>query len=83
MATNPHAQQPHKSAKLGAMSMLLGLLGSAIAYFGLWLESDIVGLVGFSGVSIAVLGILISLFWAIGAQLRGGHKAKPEDPSNS
>lgn len=65
------------------MSMLLGLLGSAVAYFGLWLESDIVGLIGFSGVSIAVLGILTSLFWAIGAQIKEARKAKTEDSTNS
>jgi len=65
------------------MSMLLGLLGSAVAYFGLWLESDIVGLIGFSGVSIAVLGILISLFWAIGAQLRDARKSKADNSTSS
>ena len=76
MPIDPNAPQPHKSAKLGAMSMLLGLVGSAIAYFGLWLESDIVGLIGFSGVSVAVVGILVSLFWAIAAQLREARRTK-------
>jgi hypothetical protein len=59
------------------MSMLLGLVGSAIAYFGLWLESDMVGLIGFSGVSLAVIGILTSLVWAIAAQLNEARKPKP------
>lgn len=58
------------------MSMLLGLVGSAVAYFGLWLESDMVGLIGFSGVSLAVVGILTSLVWAIAAQLNEMRKPK-------
>ena len=47
------------------MAMMLGLLGSAIAYFGLWIESDMVGLIGFSLVAIAVPGGIIALFWSI------------------
>jgi hypothetical protein len=76
MPAPPTQQQPHKSARLGVMSMLLGLVGSAIAYFGLWLESDIVGLIGFSGVAISVVGILTALFWAIGAQLCETRRSK-------
>jgi len=60
-----HGQQPHKSVQIGVYAMMLGLVGSAIAYFGLWLESDIMGLVGFCMVGIAIPGALISLFWSI------------------
>jgi len=67
---------PHKSAELGAKSMLLGLLGSVIAYFGLWVESDIVGLIGWGTVSIAMIGGLTSLFWYIGMSLKNYIKSR-------
>ena len=47
--------------------MVLGLIGSAVAYFGLWLESDMAGLIGWGAVGIAMLGGLVSLFWYAGA----------------
>ena len=74
-------QQPkraHKSAELGAKSMLLGLIGSAIAYFGLWIESDMMGLVGWGAVGMAMLGGLISLFWYIAASIYRRIAAKSE-----
>ncbi|VAX10721.1 hypothetical protein MNBD_GAMMA26-2441 [hydrothermal vent metagenome] len=76
MTDDPQPQQAHKSAELGAKSMLLGLLGSVIAYFGLWIESDMTGLVGWGTVGIAVIGGLISLFWYIGANLRDRLKSR-------
>ncbi|HEC17264.1 MAG TPA: hypothetical protein ENI99_11950 [Sedimenticola sp.] len=70
MTENPAPKRAHKSAELGAKSMLLGLLGSAVAYFGLWIESDVTGLIGWSAVGLAMLGGIISLFWYIGARTR-------------
>ena len=58
-------EQPHPSTRLGLISLLTGLAGSAIAYLGLWLESDLVGLTGFSIVAIAVIGAVGSLLWNI------------------
>jgi len=55
--------QPHPSTRLGLISLLAGVAGSAIAYLGLWLESDVVGLTGFSIVAIAVIGAVGSLLW--------------------
>ena len=72
---NQQPQKAHKSAELGAKSMLLGLLGSVVAYFGLWLESDMTGLVGWGTVGIAMIGGIISLFWYIGASLLGQIKS--------
>ena len=69
MSEPEQPQRAHKSAELGAKSMLLGLIGSAVAYFGLWIESDMTGFVGWGAVGIAMLGGLISLFWYIGASL--------------
>lgn len=74
-------QQPkraHKSAELGAKSMLLGLVGSAVAYFGLWLESDMTGLIGWGTVGIAMLGGLVSLFWYAGASILRYIKSRPK-----
>ncbi len=70
----PQSGQPHPSTRLGLISLLAGVLGSAIAYLGLWLESDAVGLAGFSMVGIAVIGAVGSLLWnmawVIGRKLR-------------
>ncbi|MCF6280605.1 MAG: hypothetical protein L3J28_00090 [Candidatus Polarisedimenticolaceae bacterium] len=65
MTQPQHDQQPHKSVQIGVYAMMLGLVGSAIAYLGLWLESDMMGLVGFCLVGIAIPGALISLFWSV------------------
>jgi len=59
------ARQPHPSTRLGLVSLLAGIAGSAIAYLGLWIESSIVGLIGFSLVGIAVAGAVTSLLWNI------------------
>ena len=59
---------------------LLGLLGSAVAYFGLWIESDVTGLIGWSAVGIALLGGVTSLFWYIGAKVRDKVKSKHSQP---
>jgi len=72
-------KRAHKSAELGAKSMLLGLIGSAVAYFGLWLESDMTGLIGWGAVGIAMLGGIISLFWYIGASVRQFIMAKSRE----
>ena len=80
MTEKPTPQQAHKSAELGAKSMLLGLLGSAVAYFGLWIESDVTGLIGWSAVGIALLGGVTSLFWYIGAKVRDKVKSKHSQP---
>jgi len=56
--------------------MLLGLIGSAVAYFGLWIESDMTGLIGWGAVGIAMLGGLISLFWYAGASIHRFIKAR-------
>jgi len=72
-------QQPkraHKSAELGAKAMLLGLIGSAVAYFGLWIESDMTGFIGWGAVGVAMLGGLVSLIWYIGASLQRFIKAR-------
>ncbi len=55
----------HPSARLGLLSMILGVVGSAIAYLGLWLESNGVGLIGFSLVGVAVVGAVASLVWNV------------------
>lgn len=65
MQAPQHGEQPHKSVRLGTNAMLLGLVGAAIAYLGLWIESDMTGLVGFIMVGIAVPGAIISLVWSI------------------
>ncbi len=57
------SRQPHPSSRLGIISLLTGIAGSAIAYLGLWLESDMIGLAGFSIVTIAVLGAVGALLW--------------------
>ncbi len=59
----PLSSKPHPSARLGLLSLLAGVIGSGIAYLGLWIESDSVGLVGFSLVSVAVIGAVSSLLW--------------------
>lgn len=61
---------PHPSVKLGVSAFLLGLLGSAIAYLGLWIESDLTGLVGWSLVGFALLGGIASVCWNIAGTLR-------------
>jgi len=61
----PQPGQPHPSTRLGLISLVTGVFGSAIAYLGLWLESDAVGLAGFSMVAIAVIGAVGSLLWNI------------------
>ncbi len=61
----PHPGQSHPSSRLGLISLVTGVVGSAIAYLGLWLESDAVGLVGFSIVAIAVIGAIGSLLWNV------------------
>jgi len=73
----PHQpKRAHKSAELGAKSMLLGLIGSAVAYFGLWIESDMTGFIGWGAVGVAMLGGLISLFWYMGASIHRFIKAR-------
>ncbi len=57
--------RPHPSARLGIVSLITGIVGSGIAYLGLWIESDVVGLVGFSLVGIAVAGAVGSLLWNV------------------
>ncbi len=59
----PRPGQPHRSSQLGLISLAAGVAGSGIAYLGLWLGSDTVGLVGFGIVTIAVTGAIGSLFW--------------------
>lgn len=59
----PPSVQAHPSSRLGLISLLAGIVGSAIAYLGLWIESDIVGLAGFILVSMAVIGAIISMLW--------------------
>ncbi|HFC53386.1 MAG TPA: hypothetical protein ENJ43_03030 [Gammaproteobacteria bacterium] len=56
-------RKSHPSTRLGLLSLLTGLVGSAIAYLGLWIESDNVGLAGFGLVAVAVLGAVGSLLW--------------------
>ncbi len=68
MSTTP--PDPHASAKLGVSAFLLGLVGSAIAYLGLWIESDVTGLIGWSLVGLALLGGVTSVLWNIAASLR-------------
>ncbi len=69
------SRKPHPSARLGLLSLLTGLTGSAVAYLGLWIESDSVGLAGFSIVAVAVIGavgsLLWSAIWAISRKWRG------------
>ncbi len=65
MTHSQHGQQPHKSVRIGVYAMILGLAGSVIAYLGLWLESDMMGLIGFCMVGIAIPGAFISLFWSM------------------
>lgn len=65
MQAPQHGDQPHKSVRLGVNAMMLGLVGSAIAYFGLWIESDMTGLIGFILVAIAVPGAIIALIWSL------------------
>ncbi len=72
-------ERAHKSAELGAKSMLLGLLGSAVAYFGLWIESDTTGLIGWGAVGIAMLGGVVALFWYTGASIHRFIKARTEE----
>ena len=59
----PRPRQSHPSSQLGLVSLAAGVIGSGIAYLGLWLESDTVGLVGFGIVTIAVAGAIGSLIW--------------------
>ncbi len=59
------SRQSHPSARLGLISLIAGVAGSSIAYLGLWLESDAVGLAGFSVVAVAVTGAVGSLLWNI------------------
>jgi len=79
MSESQQPKRAHKSAELGAKSMLLGLIGSAVAYFGLWIESDITGFVGWGAVGVAMLGGLISLFWYMGASILQVIRTKPEE----
>lgn len=70
MSNNAPRTQPHKSARLGVMSMTLGFVGMIVCYLGLWIKSDIVGLMGYVVLAFSVIGILSSLVWAIAARVR-------------
>ncbi len=58
-------ERSHPSARLGLLSLIAGVIGSAIAYLGLWVESNIVGLIGFSLVGVAVIGAVGALIWNV------------------
>ncbi len=66
----PSPQHSHPSARLGLLSLITGILGSAIAYLGLWLESDGIGLAGFSLVAIALIGAIGALVWNLAWNIR-------------
>ena len=68
----PTTERPHPSARLGLLSLLIGIIGSAIAYLGLWIESNVVGLIGFSLVGVAVVGAIGSLIWNVAWVLKRG-----------
>ncbi len=61
----------HPSAKLGVLSLLLGIAGSGIGYLGLYLKQDMMGLVAVIIIGFAVLGALTSLIWNIVWAIRG------------
>ncbi len=64
----------HPSAKLGVLSLLLGIAGSGIGYLGLYLKQDMMGLVAVIIIGFAVLGAFASLLWNIVWTMRGGGK---------
>lgn len=61
----------HPSAKLGVLSLLLGIAGSGIGYLGLYLKQDMMGLVAVIIIGFAALGALASLLWNIVWTMRG------------
>jgi hypothetical protein len=64
----------HPSAKLGVLSLLLGIVGSGIGYLGLYLKQDMMGLIAVIIIGFAALGALAALIWNFIWTMRGGER---------
>ena len=76
MIQNNTTATPHISAKLGLLSLLVGVVGSLVAYMGLWTDFSILGLIGFLMVAVAALGGVVSVIWyAVSMICKGRHQS--------